>query len=163
MNRPIGLFPVSSREALRDRTVLQIVPSLDAGGAERTTIDIAAGLAEAGVRALVASEGGRLVAELQAKGGEWLRFPAATKNPLKLAANAVRLKRLCRHEGVALIHARSRAPAWSALRAARALRVTICDHISRHLFQPRRPEATLQFGHGTWRRRSCQFALHGRV
>jgi glycosyltransferase involved in cell wall biosynthesis len=64
-----------------------------------------------------------LVAELQAKGGEWLRFPAATKNPIKVAANILRLKRLCRNEDVAIIHARSRAPAWSALRVARTLKL----------------------------------------
>ncbi|MFI4994577.1 MAG: glycosyltransferase family 4 protein [Hyphomicrobiales bacterium] len=123
MIRSTGLFPSAGRQVLQGRTILQIIPSLDAGGAERTTIDIASGLAEAGARAIVASEGGRLVAELQAKGGEWLGFPAATKNPLKLATNIGRLKRLCREEGVALIHARSRAPAWSALAASRALRI----------------------------------------
>ncbi|MFI5013739.1 MAG: glycosyltransferase family 4 protein [Hyphomicrobiales bacterium] len=123
MNRSTGLFPASGREALKGRTILQVIPSLDAGGAERTAIDVAAGLAEAGARAIVASEGGRLVAELQAKGGEWLHFPAATKNPLRLATNIGRLKRLCREEGVALVHARSRAPAWSALAAARALKI----------------------------------------
>jgi glycosyltransferase involved in cell wall biosynthesis len=123
MNPSHGLFPASGRKTLEGRTILQIIPALDAGGAERTTIDVAHGLVEAGARAIVASEGGRLVAELQAKGGEWMRFPAATKNPVKLALNIVRLKRLCREEGVALIHARSRAPAWTALRAAHSLAI----------------------------------------
>jgi glycosyltransferase involved in cell wall biosynthesis len=123
MNLAMGLRPATSRPDLCGRTVLQLIPSLDAGGAERTTIDVAAGLAEAGARALVASAGGRMVAELHAKGGEWVRFPAATKNPLRLAANIGRLRRLCREEGVALIHARSRAPAWSALAAAKSLKI----------------------------------------
>ncbi|WP_375455580.1 glycosyltransferase [uncultured Methylobacterium sp.] len=101
--------------------VLQIIPELDAGGAERTTLDIAAGLAAAGARALVATEGGRLVAELQAKGGICLPFPAASKNPALMALNVGRLARLCRREGVQIIHARSRAPAWVALGAARRL------------------------------------------
>lgn len=118
-----GMFRATDRKVLPGRTVLQIIPALDTGGAERTTIDVAAGLVEAGARALVACEDGRLVAELQAKGGEWIRFPAATKNPLKLALNVQRLKRLCREEGVALIHARSRAPAWTALRAAHSLKL----------------------------------------
>jgi len=121
MNRSTGMYPSTGHPLLKGRTILQLIPSLDAGGAERTTIDVASGLAEAGARALVASEGGRLVAELQAKGGEWARFPAATKNPLMIATNIGRLKRLCREEDVDLIHARSRAPAWSALKAARAL------------------------------------------
>ena len=54
---------------LAGRTILQIVPELDSGGAERAAIDIAEALAGVGARALVATEGGRLVSELQAKGG----------------------------------------------------------------------------------------------
>ena len=71
-------FETGGRHFLAGRTILQIIPRLDAGGAERTTIDIAAALAEAGARALVATEGGRLVSELQAVGGIWIPFPAAT-------------------------------------------------------------------------------------
>ncbi|HYF54483.1 MAG TPA: glycosyltransferase family 4 protein [Salinarimonas sp.] len=112
---PTGLHPLSGR------TILQIIPELEAGGAERTAVDIAAGLAAIGARALVATEGGRLVGELQAKGGIWAPFPAATKNPLAMLINVRRLARLCLDEGVDLIHARSRAPAWVALGAARAL------------------------------------------
>ena len=65
-------------------------PALDAGGAERTAVDIAAGLAEAGARALVATEGGRLVAELQAKGGVWLPLPGGDEEPVELALNILR-------------------------------------------------------------------------
>lgn len=109
--------------ALSGRTVLQIVPELQAGGAERTTVDIAEALAAVGARALVATEGGRLVAELQAKGGIWLPFPAAEKNPLKMVANIRALSRLCAAEKVDLVHARSRAPAWVALAASRAMKL----------------------------------------
>ena len=105
--------------SLVGRTVLQIIPRLDAGGAERTTIDVAAALAEAGARPLVATEGGRLISELQANGGVWAPFPAKTKNPLAMALNVYRLVRLIREEKVDLVHARSRAPAWVALGAAR--------------------------------------------
>ncbi len=108
---------------LAGRTVLQIVPELQAGGAERTTVDIAAGLAAIGARALVATEGGRLVGEMQAKGGVWLPFPAAEKNPLKMVRNIRTLSRLCAAEKVELVHARSRAPAWVALAAARAMKL----------------------------------------
>lgn len=113
------MFPSSARHALSGRTVLQIIPELDAGGAERTTVDVAAALAAAGARALVATQGGRLVGELQAKGGEWLPFSAASKNPAVMLANALRLRRILRAERVDVLHARSRAPAWSALLAAR--------------------------------------------
>ncbi len=114
-------LPSTDTHPLSGRTILQIIPDLDAGGAERTTVDIAKGLTDAGARALVATEGGRLVAELQAKGGVWLPFPAATKNPLAMALNVGKLARLCRDEGVELVHARSRAPAWVALAATRRL------------------------------------------
>ncbi len=96
------------------RTVMQIVPDLQSGGAERSAVDIAQALAQAGARSLVASRGGRMVSELQAKGGVWLPFPAATKNPFAMALNSVRLARIIRDEGVDIVHARSRAPAWVA-------------------------------------------------
>lgn len=121
--RPGLTSPRSGASLLAGRTVLQIIPELNAGGAERTAIDIAAALADVGARALIASEGGRLVSELQARGGVWIPFPASTKNPLKMALNVQRLKKVMRDEGVDLIHARSRAPAWSALGAARALKI----------------------------------------
>src|ERR671916_25728 len=121
--RPGGgmAFPTSQFHPLAGRTILQIIPELDAGGAERTTVDVAEGLAHAGARALVATEGGRLVGELQAKGGAWVPFPAATKNPFSMLLNVRRLARICHNESVALVHARSRAPAWVGLGAARAL------------------------------------------
>lgn len=101
-------------------SVLQVVPELDAGGVERTAIDIAAAIVAAGGRALTASRGGRLEDELAAVGGVLVRMPAHAKDPVRLAANAMRLARLARRESVDIIHARSRAPAWSALWAARA-------------------------------------------
>lgn len=112
---------MTSIHPLSGRTILQIVPELEAGGAERTTVDIAQTLSGVGARALVATEGGRLVGELQAKGGIWVPFPAASKNPFKMLLNVRRLARLCHDEGVDLIHARSRAPAWVGLGAARSL------------------------------------------
>lgn len=99
--------------------VLQVLPSLDTGGVERGTVEMAQAIAEAGGAALVASEGGRLVAAVERAGGRHIRLPLASKNPATIWRNAGRLGRLVRTEGVAIIHARSRAPAWSALLAAR--------------------------------------------
>ncbi|MGO4573104.1 glycosyltransferase family 4 protein [Microvirga sp. 2TAF3] len=123
--RPSGgaPFPSSSVHPLAGRTILQIIPELEAGGAERTAVDVAEGLAHVGARALVATGGGRLVGELQAKGGIWLPFPAATKNPFSMLLNVRRLAKICHHERVALVHARSRAPAWVALGSARSLNI----------------------------------------
>lgn len=105
----------------KDRpTILQIVPQLDAGGAELSAVEIAEAVVRAGGRALVLSEpGGRLARRVTAAGGEVIAFPAATKNPLKLLANARAIARKVATESVDLIHARSRAPAWSVLWAAR--------------------------------------------
>jgi glycosyltransferase involved in cell wall biosynthesis len=68
---------------------------------------------------LVARAGGRLEPDLTATGGELIKLPVHTKNPFIALANAIRLAWIVRKRGVRLIHARSRAPAWSALLAAR--------------------------------------------
>ncbi|WP_240789941.1 glycosyltransferase family 4 protein [Roseomonas sp. HF4] len=99
--------------------VLQILPTLVAGGVERGTLEIAEALVAAGVRAFVASAGGPLVAPLEALGARHVTLPLATKSPLGIWRNAGRLAALVRAEGIGLLHARSRAPAWSALVAAR--------------------------------------------
>ena len=104
-------------------TILQIIPRLDTGGAERSAVEIADAVVRAGGRALVLAEPGRLAPEVVAAGGEFVEFPAATKNPLRMLANARAIERLIRQLGVDLVHARSRAPAWSALIAARRARV----------------------------------------
>lgn len=105
--------------AVKRPTILQIIPQLDTGGAERTTVEMAEAIVTAGGRALVLADGGRLCAEVQAAGAEMIHFPAATKNPLHILKNADAIARIIRHKGVDLIHARSRAPAWSAYLAAR--------------------------------------------
>lgn len=103
--------------------VLQVTPALDAGGVERTTLEIAEAIVKAGGRALVASRGGRLEPELASLGGELFPMPLESKNPLVMFANARRIAALAKREGVRIIHARSRAPAWSALFAARWLKL----------------------------------------
>ena len=120
---PGGGSGAGGAHPLAGLTILQIIPDLNTGGAEAATLDIAAALSEVGARALVASEGGRMVSELQAKGGIWLRFPARTKNPFAMALNERRLARLIGSERIALVHARSRAPAWVAYGASRHMKI----------------------------------------
>ena len=103
-----------------DFTLLQVVPELDTGGAEQTTIDVAHAVVRAGGKALVATRGGRMAARLESDGGRLAEMPVQTKNPLVMLGNAARLADLIRRERVSLIHARSRAPAFSALWAAQA-------------------------------------------
>lgn len=109
----------------RRPTILQIIPRLDTGGAELATIEITEAVVRAGGSMLVATEGGRLAPKITSAGGELIAFPAATKNPAKILANGLALAELVRDRQVALIHARSRAPAWSALIAKRRSGVSL--------------------------------------
>ena len=99
--------------------ILQVLPSLVSGGVERGTLEIAEALVAAGFRAFVASAGGALVAPLEALGARHLTLPLDTKSPVGIWRNAEHLAAIARAEGIAILHARSRAPAWSALLAAR--------------------------------------------
>jgi len=105
--------------------LLQITPRLEGGGVEAVTLDISRAVALAGGRSLVASQGGALEDQLAKGGGELVRLPVHAKSPITLATNAARLARLIRREGVSLVHVRSRAPAFSALWAARAAGVPV--------------------------------------
>jgi len=104
-------------------TLLQVTPELETGGAEQTTIDVAHAVVAQGGKALVATRGGRMAARLEADGGRLAQMPAQSKNPLVMLGNAARLIDLIRREKVSLVHARSRAPAFSALWAAHATKV----------------------------------------
>lgn len=101
------------------RVVLQVLPRLEAGGVERGTLDIAIALKEAGWGSLVASAGGAMARELARHDIPHLTMPLASKNPFVMRANMRRLEAAIREHGVSIIHARSRAPAWSAEGAAR--------------------------------------------
>jgi glycosyltransferase involved in cell wall biosynthesis len=108
-----------------DFTLLQVVPRLETGGAEQTTLDVAAAVRAAGGRALVASMGGRMEATLLASGAELERMTVHSKNPLVILGNALRLARLIRRRKVSLVHVRSRAPAFSGVLAARLAGVPV--------------------------------------
>ncbi len=103
----------------RPRRILQVLPKLDTGGAERVVVEICAGLAQAGHQPLIACANGPLSAMALRAGAEIVPLPLATKSPLAIRANASRLARLIRDREIDLVHAHSRAPAWSARWAAR--------------------------------------------
>ncbi len=104
-------------------TILQVVPALGAGGVEIETIEIAKAILKAGGRALVASSTPlEKLTDIQEK-IEFYQLPLNTKSPLQLCKNVTLLKDLILKEGVDIVHARSRAPAWSAFKAARALNI----------------------------------------
>ncbi len=101
-------------------TVVQVLPALDGGGVERGTLEVAAALAQRGHRSLVISAAGRHVARLEAAGSRHIAWPIGRKSPLTLRWVG-RLRRLLIEENVAILHARSRLPAWVAWLAWRGL------------------------------------------
>lgn len=115
---------------LAGATVLQIVSSLDSSAPAQAALDIAAALAAAGARPLVACAGGPLKSELQAKGGIFIPFPAQAKNPLAMALNIRRLAQLIAAEGADIVHVRSRAAAWVALGATRLTKTPLVTSFS---------------------------------
>ncbi|NHO32873.1 glycosyltransferase family 4 protein [Acetobacter fallax] len=104
----------------RRPVILQVLPALDAGGVERGTIEMVEAITRAGGVALVASEQGRLVPKVEYYGGRHIPLNLGDKSPYAILRNASRLKSLIATEGVDLVHARSRAPAWAARLATRS-------------------------------------------
>jgi len=104
---------------------LQVLPALHGGGVERGTVDLAGHLVTNGWHSIVASSGGPMVTELKRSGTQHVLLPLATKNPITIMRNGWRLARLIKELNVDVIHARSRAPAWSARLAASAQKIPL--------------------------------------
>ena len=115
---------------LAGRTVLQVVHSLADADTDHSAIDVAAALADVGARPLVACPPGRLVSELQAKGGVWLDFPSQAKNPLTMMLLSRRLRKLLGQEQIDLVHARSRRAGWMAYGAARSAKIPLVTSLT---------------------------------
>ncbi len=105
-------------EGHRPLTVLQIVPRMELGGVERGTMEITEAIVREGGRALIVTSGGQFLTRIAKVGGEVIAMNVETKNPLNIWQNARLLARLITDLGVDIVHARSRAPAWSAFWAA---------------------------------------------
>jgi glycosyltransferase involved in cell wall biosynthesis len=103
----------------RPPSVMQVVPELVTGGVEQGTIDVASAIVEGGGRSIVVSAGGPMVQSLKRSGVEHYELPVNSKNPLTMLKNVKRLINIVESQNVDIIHARSRAPAWSAWKAAR--------------------------------------------
>jgi len=95
-------------------TILQVLPKLDTGGAERVAIEIAEAVVAAGHKSIIAAEPGPLLSAAQRSGAEIVHLPLASKSPFTMRRNAKRLETLIRAQKLDLVHAHSRAPAWSA-------------------------------------------------
>jgi glycosyltransferase involved in cell wall biosynthesis len=106
---------------LRTMTVVQLIPSLHSGGAERSTLEIARALVAAGHRSVVVSAGGRLVAQLEAEGSEHVTLPIGRKSLATLLTVGA-LRRVLRRVQPDIVHARSRLPAWIGWWAMRGVK-----------------------------------------
>jgi glycosyltransferase involved in cell wall biosynthesis len=106
---------------MRRLTVVQVLPALEAGGVERSTLEIAQALVSGGHRAIVVSRGGRLLAQLEAIGAEHAALDIGRKSPWTFR-HVPALRRLFADVGANIVHARSRLPAWLAWRALQGMR-----------------------------------------
>ena len=102
----------------RALTVVQLLPALESGGVERSTLEIAEALVAAGHRAIVVSTGGRLVPALRATGAEHIELDIGHKSVLAIR-HVPALRKLFARERADIVHARSRVPAWLARVALR--------------------------------------------
>lgn len=98
-------------------TILQIIPELGPGGAEQGCIDVAAEIVASGGRALVLSNGGSRIHELARVGAEHIDLPVHSKNPFVIWDNIKKIRNIINEYDVDIVHVRSRAPAWSAMKA----------------------------------------------
>jgi len=106
--------------AKRRLTVVQLLPALEAGGAERSSLEVARALVAAGHRSIVVSAGGRMVDRLEREGSEHVELPIGAKS-LAVLAQVPKLRRLLRDERADIVHARSRMPGWVGWLALRGL------------------------------------------
>ncbi len=107
------------RDSSRKPVILQVLPELGQGGVELGTVQIAEALTEQGITNFVASTGGRMEHNLQKLGVRHFTLPLKSKNPLTILRNADKLAQIIKKEKINIVHARSRAPAWSTYLAAK--------------------------------------------
>lgn len=105
---------------MRRLTVVQLLPALDAGGVERSTLEIVEALVGDGHRAIVVSKGGRMLPQLQAIGAEHFALDIGRKSPWTFR-HVPALRRLFSEVDADIVHARSRLPAWIGWRALQGM------------------------------------------
>ena len=111
----------SAADEMRQPVVAQVLPELNLGGVERGTVEVAKAVIAAGGKAVVISNGGQLEVQLQRIGATHVKLPVHSKNPLKWGGIRRDVKKALMEHGADIVHVRSRAPAWIALPAAKAL------------------------------------------
>ncbi|MDB9971238.1 glycosyltransferase family 4 protein [Alphaproteobacteria bacterium] len=106
---------------IKNYSVLQVLPHLNSGGLVSGAIEISEALQKTGMNSFVASAGGRREREITKAGGKVINFSLGSKNPIIMLLNVYKLSRIIKKYKINIIHARSRAPAWSAYFAAKKM------------------------------------------
>ena len=102
--------------------VLQVIPTLGYGGAETGCYDIAHYLSENNCKSFIVTSGGELTKFINRKKVRLIRLPVHSKNPILILLNSIFLIGIILFFNITMVHARSRAPAWSCLFATKLTR-----------------------------------------
>ena len=102
--------------------VLQVIPKLGHGGAETGCYDIAHYLPEKNCKSFIVTSGGELLKYIDKKKVKLIRLPVHSKNPVLILLNSIILIGIIFFYNISIVHARSRAPAWSCLIACKLTR-----------------------------------------
>ena len=105
------------------KNIIQIIPNMEIGGAEKTVLEIGSYLKNTHYEPIVLTSGGRMIERLKEKEIKVLKRKIDQKNPYKIFTNINKFKNLFLENKVSLVHARSRAPAWSAYYASKKLNI----------------------------------------
>ena len=97
---------------MKNFKLMQIIPSLESGGAEQGTLDVANYLAEKGIKNYIISNGGRMLPYLNKKNIEHFILPVHSKNFIGMPLVAKKINQIILNKKINVLHVRSRAPAW---------------------------------------------------
>ena len=122
----------------KNKRILQIIPNMEIGGAERTVLEITSFLKDTEFSSLVLTSGGKLIGELEKENIEVIKLKIDKKNPYSVIKNFFLFIKIFREKKIDLIHVRSRAPAWSAIFAAKKIGIPVLTtwhgHVSNSSF-----------------------------
>ena len=122
----------------KNKRILQIIPNMEIGGAERTVLEITSFLKDKEFSSLVLTSGGKLIGELEKENIEVIKLKIDKKNPYSIIKNFFLFIKIFRKKKIDLVHVRSRAPAWSAIFAAKKIGIPVLTtwhgHVSNSSF-----------------------------
>ena len=122
----------------KNKRILQIIPNMEIGGAERTVLEITSFLKDTNFSSLVLTSGGKLIDDLEKANIEVIKLKIDKKNPYSIIKNFFLFIKIFREKKINLVHVRSRAPAWSAIFAAKKLGIPVLTtwhgHVSNSSF-----------------------------